>query len=85
MKLSIKLIESGNEFIARCPELDINCYGTEKKEAIRRIKDVLQFYLDSAKELGMEVENLNEIFIIEDELNYGSLLNASFPKPNSIN
>ena len=55
MKLSAELIKSEKEFVARCPELDINCYGSNKNEAIRRLKSVIQFYIDSAKELGLEV------------------------------
>lgn len=66
MKISVKLIENNNEYIANCPELDINCYGSDKNEAIRRIGNVIHFYIHSAKELGLNVENLNEI-IIEGE------------------
>lgn len=58
MKLSAELIESEHEFIARCPELDINCYGNDRKEAIRRLKSVIQFYINSAKEFGLEVEGV---------------------------
>lgn len=63
MNISVKLIESKNEFIANCPELDINCYGSNQNEAIERIKDVIHFYIDSAKELGLDIENLNKIII----------------------
>ena len=80
MKLSIKLIESNNEIIANCPELDINCYGSDKDEAIRRIKKVINFYVDSAKELGLDVDALSEISVegeleqkFNDELTDGEL------------
>jgi hypothetical protein len=63
MKLSIRLIQNHEEIIANCPELDINCYGSDKAEAIRRIKKVINFYVDSAKELGLDVESLTEITI----------------------
>lgn len=63
MKLSIKLIQNQKEIIANCPELDINCYGSNRDEAIRRIKNVINFYVDSAKELGLDVESLNEISV----------------------
>ena len=49
MKLSIKLMEIEKEIIASCPELDVNCYGVNRGEAIRRLKNVLQFYIDSAQ------------------------------------
>lgn len=67
MKLSIKLICNQNEIIANCPELDINCYGSDKKEAIRRIQNVINFYVDSAKELGLEVESFTEISVEGEE------------------
>jgi hypothetical protein len=63
MKISVKLIHNDNEIIANCPELDINCYGSDKNEAIRRIGSVINFYINSAKELGLDVENLKEITI----------------------
>ncbi|MBN1495564.1 MAG: hypothetical protein JXA07_02270 [Spirochaetes bacterium] len=63
MKLSIRLIPNHEEIIANCPELDINCYGSDKAEAIRRIKKVIYFYVDSAKELGLDVESLDEISV----------------------
>jgi phosphosulfolactate synthase (CoM biosynthesis protein A) len=68
MKISVKLIEHENEFIANCPELDINCYGGNRNDAIRRIQSVINFYIESAKELGLDVENLSEI-MIEGEWN----------------
>ncbi len=63
MKLSVNIIELDNEYIANCPELDINCYGVDKSEAVRRIVNVLQFYIDSAKELGIDVESIDDIKI----------------------
>ncbi len=68
MKVSINIIEQGNEFIANCPELDINCYGQNKNEAVRRIQNVIRFYVDSARELGLEIEDLNEIKIEGESL-----------------
>lgn len=61
MNISIRLIENGDEFIANCPELDINCYGSNKEEALRRIKAVISFYINSAKELGININSLEEL------------------------
>ena len=77
MKLSIKLLHSHDEIIANCPELDINCYGSDKDEAIRRIKNVINFYMESAKELGLDVESLTEISV-EGETNQ-SIKEQSIP------
>jgi hypothetical protein len=63
MKISVKLLKDKKEFIANCPELDINCYGENKDEAINRIKKVIYFYINSAKELGLNVNEFNEITI----------------------
>ena len=63
MKITVNLIELDNEYIATCPELDINCYGADKNEAVKRIQNVINFYLNSAKELGLDVINFNEIQI----------------------
>ncbi len=63
MKITVNLIKMDNEYIANCPELDINCYGSNKNEALKRIQSVIYFYIDSAKELGLDVENLHEIMV----------------------
>ncbi|HOT45237.1 MAG TPA: hypothetical protein PLM53_12365 [Spirochaetota bacterium] len=84
MKLSIRLIQNHEEIIANCPELDINCYGSDKDEAIRRIKNVINFYVDSAKELGLDVESLTEISV-EGEMNQPLDDTASCQHPNTIN
>jgi predicted RNase H-like HicB family nuclease len=63
MNISIKLINNGTEFIANCPELDINCYGADKNEAMQRIKKVIAFYIESAKELGLDINPLRNISI----------------------
>jgi predicted RNase H-like HicB family nuclease len=63
MKLSINIIELENEYIANCPELEINCYGIDKNDAVRRIKNVLQFYIASAQELGFDVEEFDTMIV----------------------
>ena len=63
MKITVNLIKTDDEYIANCPELDINCYGSNKNEALIRIQNVIYFYIDSAKELGLDVENLQEILV----------------------
>lgn len=84
MKLSAELIESEHEFIARCPELDINCYGNDRKEAIRRLKNVIHFYINSAKEFGLEVEGQVAISI-EGEPSTDADLPDSINQSTTIN
>ncbi|MBN1533917.1 MAG: hypothetical protein JXA20_14705 [Spirochaetes bacterium] len=84
MKLSVKLIQQKDEIIANCPELDINCYGSNRDEAIRRIKNVIHFYIDAAKELGLNVERLYELSI-DGEANGSPVVKEIPEKSHSIN
>ena len=70
VKIYIKVIELDNEFIANCPELDVNCYGSTRNEAIRRLVSVLRFYVDSAQEMGLDVERLDTV-LVEGDKNAG--------------
>lgn len=63
MKISVKLIQNKDEIIASCPELDINCYGADRQEAVRRIQDVIRFYIDAARELGLPVARFDRITV----------------------
>ena len=85
MNITIKLMEIDGEFIATCPELDINCYAHNKKEAIRRIVTVLRFYIDSAKELGFEVEDFDSISIEGSTTNMWFMNKSLIHKSDSIN
>ena len=63
MKISVKLLEKNNEFIATCPELDINCYAGNENDAIRRMQDVINFYIESAQKFGLNVESMTELIV----------------------
>ena len=83
MNISIKVIDNGSEYIANCPELDINCYGSDRDEAIRRIKEVINFYVSSAREMGIDVLPLKELSI-EGTSNFIPAFSAAEVK-NTIN
>jgi len=70
MNISIKLIDNGSEYIANCPELDINCYGSNKEDALRRIKEVIHFYLNSAKELGISINSFKDISLDGTDIDF---------------
>ncbi len=72
MNISIKLIDNGSEYIANCPELDINCYGSDRDEALRRIKAVINFYVNSAKELGISINPLKDLSFEGADINFFS-------------
>lgn len=84
MKLSIEFVELEEEYIARCPELDINSYGFDKDEAIRRLVSVIQFYIDSAKEVGLEVKGL-DVVSIDGKPAPTALKESYYEKPETIN
>lgn len=70
MNISIKLIDNGSEYIANCPELDINCYGSDRDEALRRIKAVINFYINSARELGISIHPLKDLSFDGTEVSF---------------
>ncbi len=83
MNISIKLIDNGSEYIANCPELDINCYGSDRDEALRRIRAVINFYINSAKELGISINPLKDVSFEGGEINFFS--NQTLQNNSSIN
>jgi predicted RNase H-like HicB family nuclease len=83
MNISIKLIDNGSEYIANCPELDINCYGSNKNEALRRIKDVISFYINSAEELGISINPLKDVSF--DGSNISFFTSQNLQNSSSIN
>lgn len=83
MTLSIRLIELETECMAHCPELEINCYGFDRPDALRRIRTVLQFYIASAQELGFDVEEFDAM-VIDGETKYPFPKNQISSAPNSI-
>jgi predicted RNase H-like HicB family nuclease len=83
MNISIKLIDNGSEYIANCPELDINCYGSDRDEALRRIRAVINFYINSAKELGISINPLKDLSFDGTEINFYAA--QTLQNSNSIN
>ncbi len=63
MKINVKLLQQDDRVIATCPELEINCYASNAAEATKRIKDVISFYVESARDLGLDVEDFDEVMI----------------------
>ena len=84
MKLSIRITKLENEFIANCPELEINCYGIDKLDAVRRIQNVLQFYISSAQELGFDVEDFDTM-VVDGETPFACTTNQVAVASTAIN
>lgn len=45
-------------YVAACPEMDVFSYGRTVDQAVERLKRVVGFYLDSADEMGLSLEEL---------------------------
>jgi predicted RNase H-like HicB family nuclease len=85
MKLSIKLLEAENEFIANCPELDVNCYGADRSEAVRRLRNVLRFYMDSAQEFGLAIEQFDDVSIEGEHIPLALSDTLNLPATRTVN
>jgi predicted RNase H-like HicB family nuclease len=59
MELQIEVFkEKEGSYIATCPKLEIYSYGETPDIAIDRLKKVVNFYMESAEELGVTIEDL---------------------------
>lgn len=59
MEFKLEVFKSeDNSFIATCPKLNIYSYGKTLDKAITRLREVVNFYLESADELGVTLEEL---------------------------
>lgn len=59
MYFSVEVYRKDTEtYIASCPELDVHSYGQTTESAIERLKRIVNFYLESAEEMGMTLEEL---------------------------
>lgn len=45
-------------FVAACPEMDVFSYGRTIDQAVERLKRIVAFYLESADEMGLSLEEL---------------------------
>lgn len=67
MYFSIEVYRKNQEtFVAYCDDLNVYSYGPSIELAVDRLKKVVQFYLDSADEMGLSLEELG---LIQDETN----------------
>lgn len=64
-------------FVAFCDELDIYSYGKTIEKAVDRLKRVVNFYLESADEMGLTLEELGISDKREEKVPRVSSLNTS--------
>lgn len=59
MELVVEVFKEGNDsYVASCPKLDIFGCGKSIEEAVSRLKKIVNFYIESAEELGISLEEL---------------------------
>jgi len=57
MYFSIEVYKKGKKtYVASCPELNLEMSADTREQAVSRMEKVLLFYLNSAKEIGIEPE-----------------------------
>ena len=67
MVFTIEVYKEGNEFVAKCKELNIYSFGSSSTQAIERLKQIISFYiqevlnLDNKTQEGKENKNSVEI------------------------
>lgn len=84
MKISVNLIKHKNEFVANCPELNINCYAENENDAICRMQNIISFYIESAQEFGLDVESMTEM-VINGEQHQEFEMSKLHAAPSSLN
>ncbi len=50
MIFTIEVFKNEKEFVAKCNELNIYTYGSDDETAVKRLKEVINFYIKSAAE-----------------------------------
>ncbi len=58
MKLPIEIFKEGDaSYIVSCPRLEIYSYGNTVNKAVQRMKEIVKFYVESADQLGISLED----------------------------
>ncbi len=74
MIFTIEVFKKDNEFVAKCNELNIYTYGKNDKNAIERLRKVINFYIESAAEyLSLEDDN-NKIIIKKEKSTINNIM-----------
>ena len=59
MYFSVEVYKKGRKnYVAACPELNLEAQADSRELALSRIEKIILFYLNSAKEMGIEPELL---------------------------
>ena len=70
MKLTVLIEREGNEFVSRCPELNIASQGNTKKEALNNLQEAVELFLEHADKQEIESRLASEVYISQFEASY---------------
>ncbi|RLI77995.1 type II toxin-antitoxin system HicB family antitoxin [Archaeoglobales archaeon] len=54
--------KEGNQYVSKCPELEVASCGDTLEEALENLKEAVELYIENAKELGMLEDELEAVF-----------------------
>lgn len=54
--------KEGNQYVSKCPELEVASCGNTLEEALENLKEAVELYIENAKELGMLEDELEAVF-----------------------
>jgi len=54
--------KEGDQYVSKCPELEVASCGDTLEEAIENLREAVELYIENAKELGMLEDNLEAVF-----------------------
>ncbi len=62
MYFSIEVYKKDRKtYVAACPELNLETSASTREQAVSRMEKVLLFYLNSAKEIGIDPDTLEAV------------------------
>jgi len=70
--------EQEGGYSAICPNLDIASQGETVDEALENVKEAVELYLESAKDLNITNEVLDRLGLTKNDLKKGKVLSKSF-------
>jgi len=54
--------KEGNQYVSKCPELEVASCGDTLEEALENLKEAVELYIENAKELGILEDELEAVF-----------------------
>ena len=79
--LTVVVKEEEKGYSVLCPELNVASQGETFEESISNIKEATELYIESAKQLGILDEILDQLGITNQDFNKGQI----FPKVITAN